>query len=308
MRVISKVTELHQWRAKTRSQNKTVGFVPTMGALHQGHFSLVEAAKSKCDVVAVSIFVNPSQFAPHEDYDNYPRDLESDLKKLEPYYQNVQDDDDFIVFAPSVEEMYPRGITLDIERQIGGFVEIRGLSLQLEGVTRPHFFRGVATVVTKLFCAVQPDLAFFGQKDIQQCFVVRALVEDLIMFPMKVVIVPTQRDPKTGLALSSRNVYLTDDERDNLAPMFYKGLKDAVAAYENKNERSAEKLLALVRNRAEKEGGLNIEYISLIEPDTLEPVVGNVGEKGAILCGAWRIGAARLIDNVLLGIPLMPKD
>ncbi|KAJ1673953.1 pantoate-beta-alanine ligase [Spiromyces aspiralis] len=271
------------------------------------------AASEQTEVVIVSIFVNPAQFAPHEDYNRYPRNIGQDvaaLKALPP-----RDDGRprvNAVFAPeSVGEMYPRGISLHVPEQVGTFVEVLGLSSQLEGIARPHFFRGVATVVTKLFSAIQPEMAFFGQKDIQQCCIIRALVEDLLM-PIKVVIVPTQRDSRTGLALSSRNAYLSEDERAKWAPIFYQGLSGAVQAYESEGERRAAVLLALVRDTIKNTEGserLDIEYISLVDPATLKEITDSIEDAtGAVLCGAWKMGSTRLIDNVLLGVPFVPED
>ncbi|KAJ2909069.1 pantoate-beta-alanine ligase, partial [Coemansia aciculifera] len=218
--VLHTVQQVREWREGQRALGNAVAFVPTMGALHAGHLQLITSAAATCDAVIVSIFVNPAQFAPHEDLDTYPRTLPEDLAKL-----STLNHPSLAVFAPSVSEMYPRGITTDRSLQRGTFVEVLGLSEMLEGGTRPHFFRGMATVVAKLFLIVGPDVALFGQKDIQQCCVLRAMVRDM-HFPLKLQVVPTVRDPEDGLALSSRNVYLTAEQRQR-APAFYRGLKRA---------------------------------------------------------------------------------
>ncbi|KAI9470319.1 pantoate-beta-alanine ligase [Coemansia sp. RSA 989] len=275
--VLHTVHQVRQWREQQRVEGKTVGFVATMGALHEGHLSLVQAAAAQCSSVIVSIFVNPTQFAPHEDLDKYPRTLSDDIRKLPG---------GTVVFAPSVAEMYPR-------KQ--AFVEVLGLSEMLEGVTRPHFFRGVATVVSRLFNIVEPNYAFFGQKDIQQCCVLRALVEDM-HFNLKMVVVPTERY-EDGLALSSRNVYLTAEQRAR-APAFYRGLCRAQQLFESGVvDRKA--LTDAVKDEAAK-GDLDLEYVCLSNPNDLKEV-DVVDSQGAILSGAWRMGTTRLIDNILIG-------
>ncbi|KAJ1728137.1 pantoate-beta-alanine ligase [Coemansia biformis] len=283
-----------RWRDPMKLRiGKAVGFVPTMGALHAGHLNLVAAAAEQTESVVVSIFVNPAQFAPHEDLDQYPRTLGDDVRKLSELGRPMA------VFAPPVSEMYPRGISTNIAEQRGTFVEVRGMSEMLEGGTRPHFFRGVATVVAKLFHITMPDIAFFGQKDIQQCCVLRAMVQDL-HFPLKIKVVPTVRDPHTGLALSSRNVYLTNEQRAR-APAFYRGLCRARDLFAS-GAVARDEPLAAVRDEAAKEQ-LDIEYVCLSSPDDLGEVQ-EVGSSGAILSGAWRMGATRLIDNILLGFEL----
>ncbi|KAJ2079898.1 pantoate-beta-alanine ligase [Coemansia sp. RSA 988] len=292
--VLHTVAEVRAWRQTQREQNKSVGYVATMGALHAGHLSLVDTAAKVCDSVIVSIFVNPAQFAPNEDLDRYPRTLSEDINKLAT--ATLPTGTTRTVFAPSVAEMYPRGITTDRARQCGTFVEVLGLSEVLEGGTRPHFFRGVATVVTKLFHIIMPDHAFFGQKDAQQCCVLRAMVQDL-HFPLVFHVVPTDRDPKDGFALSSRNVYLTPEQRLR-APSFYRGLCRARDLF-NTGVVSRETLIAAVEEEADV-GALDIEYISLNSPEDLSELK-TVGSSGAILSGAWRMGSTRLIDNILIG-------
>ncbi|KAJ2775841.1 pantoate-beta-alanine ligase [Coemansia javaensis] len=293
--VLRTVAEVRAWREEQRARGRAVGYVPTMGALHAGHLELVKAAEAAgSGAVMVSIFVNPAQFAPHEDLDRYPRTLDSDVGKLAAL--GLGQATAVAVFAPAVAEMYPRGISTTVAEQRGTFVEVRGLSEMLEGGTRPHFFRGVATVVAKLLHIVMPDAAFFGQKDVQQCCVLRAMVQDL-HFPVALRVVPTVRDPVDGLALSSRNVYLTPEQRAR-APAFYRGLcraRDLFAA----GTTARDELIAAVRAEAATEQ-LDVEYVCLSSPDDLAEVQA-VGSGGAILSGAWRMGTTRLIDNILLG-------
>ncbi|KAJ2664784.1 pantoate-beta-alanine ligase [Coemansia sp. RSA 1199] len=283
---------MRAWRDEQRSSGAQVGLVATMGALHSGHLHLVQTAAASCSSIVISIFVNPAQFAPHEDLNEYPRTLPSDIAQLQGLALNTT----LVVFAPRVSDMYPRGISTDRSQQRGAFVEMLGLSEMLEGSTRPHFFRGVATVVTKLFHVVEPRMAYFGQKDVQQCCVVKAMVDDLL-FPLRVVVVPTVRDKESGLALSSRNVYLSKEEKER-APAFYRGLCRAKELFAS-GVVEGDKLLGVVREEAEK-SGLDIEYVCLSSPDDLQNV-DVVDERGAILSGAWRMGSTRLIDNILLG-------
>ncbi len=252
-------------------------------------------ARAKCDKVVVSIFVNPAQFAPTEDLATYPRTLESDLKKLEEL-GGVD-----AVLVPTVQDMYPNGIVLDVEKQQGAFVSVLGFSHQMEGAIRPHFFRGVATVVTKLFNIVQPDYAFFGQKDVQQCVVLKRMATDLL-FPLKIVVGPTMREPD-GLAMSSRNTYLSPEQR-NVATALRNGLIAAEAKY-NSGDRSRKGVIEAAEHfirqqEAVTKGIVQYEYLSLADPDTLVECE-TIDERGAILSGAIRVGKTRLIDNLLLG-------
>src|ERR1041384_7891724 len=227
-----------------REQDRTVGLVPTMGALHEGHLSLVREARRMCDVVVVSVFVNPAQFGPGEDFDRYPRNLTKDTALLTDY--NVD-----YIFAPPVEEVYPKGFAT--------YVSVEGLSETMEGTARPGHFRGVATVLTVLFNSVRPDFAFFGQKDAQQTLVVKRLVRDLA-FDIEVVVLPTIRE-QTGLALSSRNAYLSD-EQHRAAAVLYRGLSQAREVY-LEGERSAKRLAETVRARVEAEPLARLEYIGV---------------------------------------------
>jgi len=257
-----------------------LGFVPTMGALHDGHMSLVSLAADRCDAVAASIFVNPTQFAPHEDLALYPRPIEADLARLEA--ANVA-----LAFLPSPQEIYPAGFDTRIE--VGTIAD------RLEGAVRPGHFSGVATVVAKLFNIVTPDVAFFGQKDVQQTRVMRQLVRDLDI-PVEIVIGPTVREPD-GLALSSRNIYLSEAERGE-ASALARGLKAAEEAFAG-GVRDATALRRLAEAPIRQTMGI-IDYISVADPDTLEEV-DLIGPNGAVLSLAVRFGPTRLLDNVILG-------
>ncbi|HTV08672.1 MAG TPA: pantoate--beta-alanine ligase [Candidatus Aquilonibacter sp.] len=256
-----------------------IALVPTMGALHEGHLSLVRAARKKCKTIVTSIFVNPTQFGPNEDFTRYPRDVEADVRKLE---QERVD----LVFAPSVDEMYPNG-------GFGTFVEVPEISDRLDGRSRPNHFRGVATVVAKLFHIVSPDFAFFGQKDAAQVAVLRAMVRDL-NFPVELVVCPTVRE-SDGLAMSSRNQYLDRDER-SCANVLYHSLCKASEAF-LRGRTNAQELRQLVANTIH-ESKVHLEYIEITEPDTLLPV-DDVSGGALVAIAAW-IGQTRLIDNILL--------
>lgn len=277
MRVIETVAELRSWR---RSISGTLGLVPTMGYLHAGHLALVQRARAENAQVAVSIFVNPTQFGPGEDYDRYPRDTERDLVLLREAGVDV-------VYMPTPDEMYPPGFDTAID--------VGGITARLEGASRPHHFRGVATVVAKLFNQVQPDRAYFGQKDAQQLLVVRKMVRDLDL-PVEIVPVPTVREPD-GLALSSRNVALTPAER-TAALSLSRGLFTAQDRY-RAGERDADVLRAVVSEHLAAEPLVEPDYVSLADAETLEELT--VVDRPALLSLAARIGQTRLIDNVLLG-------
>lgn len=263
-----------------RDNDKTIGFVPTMGALHEGHLALVKEARKMCDVVVVSIFVNPSQFGPNEDFYNYPRDLTGDTSLLTDY--NVD-----YIFVPTVEEIYPLGFST--------YIDVEGITDALEGEARPGHFRGVATVVTILFNILRPDFAFFGQKDAQQTVVVKRLTQDL-GFDTEVVVLPTVRE-ESGLALSSRNSYLNAEERQ-AASIIYRSLKAARAEYKN-GERSAERLIEAVRKTLGTEPRISIDYISINDSETLEEI-DKIGETPVFLSLAVYFGKTRLIDNFIL--------
>lgn len=257
-----------------------VALVPTMGALHDGHLSLVRAARKKCKTVVTSIFVNPTQFGPSEDFARYPRDLDADVRKLE------REGVDF-VFAPLVDEVYPN-------RDSGSFVEVPGIANRLDGRSRPDHFRGVATVVAKLFHIVLPDYAFFGQKDAAQVAVLRAMVRDL-NFPLELVVCPTMREPD-GLAMSSRNQYLNTEERAH-APQIYQALCGVQLAVSG-GLSDAAALRRLVVDTIQRDPIIRLEYAEVVDSNTLLPVADVSG--GALVAVAAWIGHTRLIDNLML--------
>ena len=273
------VTTLPELRMARRSLPGPVGFVPTMGYLHAGHISLVQAAKAECASVAASIFVNPAQFGPNEDLARYPRDLPHDLALLEAAGVDL-------VWTPTVEVMYPSGFQT--------WVEVEGLTSPLEGAVRPGHFRGVTTVVTKLFNAVCPDKAYFGQKDAQQAAVIRRMAKDLD-FPIEIVVCPILREPD-GLAMSSRNVYLSSAERQ-AATVLFRSLTAAKAAYAS-GERDAEKMRTLVRETVASEPLARLQYVSCADYDTLEELESVRGK--ALISMAVFMGKTRLIDNFVL--------
>jgi pantoate--beta-alanine ligase len=262
MLVLKTIAETRTACAEIRAAGKTLGLVPTMGALHEGHLSLVHAAQAGCDAVAVSIFVNPTQFGPKEDFASYPRTLEQDCQTLEAAGVDL-------VFTPSVEEMYPSGTST--------FVEVAGLSERLDGASRPGHFRGVATVVAKLFNIFTPDRAFFGQKDAAQVAVLRKMVRDL-RFGVQLAVCPTVREPD-GLALSSRVL---------------RGIEQQVRS----GEQASAKLLAEALCILHEEPGVLVDYCRIVDPDTLEDVPDVHG--GALVAVAARVGNTRLIDNLLV--------
>ena len=268
-------------RKLRREENRTIGLVPTMGALHEGHLSLIHEARALCDVVVVSVFVNPTQFGPAEDFKSYPRDLTRDAALLAEY--NVD-----YVFAPAVDEIYPPGFST--------YVTVEGLSDELEGAARPGHFRGVATIVTILLNAVRPNFAFFGQKDAQQTIIIKQLVRDLA-FDTEIVVLPIVRE-ESGLAMSSRNAYLDDKQRP-AANVLNRALASAREAYEA-GEYNATRLIELVRSMIEKEPLARIDYVSINDNETLE-VLDKVDDRPALLSAAVFIGKTRLIDNVVLG-------
>ncbi len=273
-------TTLDELRTARRLLEGTVGFVPTMGYLHEGHLSLVRRARAECDRVVASIFVNPTQFGPHEDLARYPRDLQRDLSLLES--EEVD-----LVWTPTEEEMYPPGYAT--------WIEVEGLTRRLEGAARPGHFRGVATIVTKLFNAVQPHKAYFGQKDAQQALVIRCMTRDL-NFPIEIVVCPTVREPD-GLAMSSRNVYLNPQERQ-AATVLFRALQAAQAAYQQ-GERNAEVLRTLMAEVIASEPLAQMQYVSVADYDTLEELQTISGK--ALLSMAVFIGNTRLIDNIVVG-------
>ena len=275
MRRLSTVAEL---RAALRESPRPLGLVPTMGALHAGHVSLIRAARSECAAVAVSIFVNPRQFGPDEDLERYPRSQDADLALLE------REGADY-AFTPSTEEMYPPGFAAS--------VHIEGPALPLEGAARPSHFNGVATVVAKLLLQAQPDRAYFGQKDGQQVAVIRRLVRDLDI-PAEIAALPTAREAD-GLAVSSRNAYLTAEER-SAAPVVHRALAAARDKFRAGQQNAAE-LEAACRGIIEASPLASAEYVAAVDPETMAPWSGR---GPCMLAAAARIGNVRLLDNVLL--------
>ncbi|MDA7977630.1 MAG: pantoate--beta-alanine ligase [Pirellulales bacterium] len=280
MRIIEAEDELRTAVSAARAAEKRIGFVPTMGALHQGHLSLVSAAKRECDLVAVSIFINPTQFGPNEDYDKYPRTLNEDTKLL-------AGEDVDLVFTPARETIYPEGCST--------WVEVEGLLTRtLEAAQRPEHFRGVTTVVAKLFQLVAPDVAYFGRKDFQQSVVIRRMTHDLC-YPIDIQVCETIRDPD-GLALSSRNQYLNEKQRQQ-ALSLSKGLFAARAMFEH-GERHGDALHVAVQAVFDEYADVSVDYIAIVDPETLEPLE-TVVDRCAVLIAA-RVGQTRLIDNLML--------
>jgi pantoate--beta-alanine ligase len=263
-----------------REQDRTIGLVPTMGALHEGHLSLVREARRMCDIVVVSVFVNPTQFGPGEDFEKYPKDLTKDTALLTDY--NVD-----YIFAPTADEIYPKGFST--------YVNVEGLSEQLEGGSRPGHFRGVATIVTILLNTVRPDFAFFGQKDAQQALIIRRLVKDLA-FDTEIVILPTVRED-SGLAISSRNLYLNPEEQA-AAAVIHQALMRAKMAYKE-GERSAGRLEILVRSTIELEQRARVDYVNVVDAETLEHL-DKLDDRPILIAVAAYIGKTRLIDNTIL--------
>ena len=274
------VSTLEELRSARPLLDGKLGLVPTMGYLHEGHISLVRRAKAECDHVAVSIFVNPTQFGPNEDLSKYPRDLDRDLHLLEEAGTHL-------VWTPTPEIMYPSGFQT--------WVEVEEMTRPLEGAQRPGHFRGVTTVVTKLFNAVQPAKAYFGQKDAQQAAVIRRMMSDL-NFPIEIVVCPIVREAD-GLAMSSRNVYL-DTKQRKAATVLYRSLSAAKAAYEQ-GERDAEKLRQIMKATIASEPLAQMQYVSCADYDTLQELEKVMGK--SLLSVAVFFGRTRLIDNSVLG-------
>ena len=279
MKICARIADARIACRDLRRSGERLGLVPTMGALHAGHLSLVRAARTECETVAVSIFVNPTQFGPAEDFAKYPRPFEADCAALEKAGVDV-------VFAPAAEEMYRKGETT--------WVTVEGLSEKLDGGSRPGHFRGVATVVAKLFHVIEPDMAFFGQKDAAQLAVIRRMVRDL-NFPVEIVGCPIVREAD-GLALSSRNVYLSADQRGR-ALVLSRALREVEKAFQS-GERDANTLAQCGRVAIAGEPNVRLDYFEIVDPDTLDPVVRIAGR--ALVAVAAFVGATRLIDNVVL--------
>ena len=279
METIHTVEWMKQVARQARAEERPAGFVPTMGALHEGHLSLVRAAMAECRPVIASIFVNPTQFGPNEDLQKYPRTLEADRKRLEEAGVDY-------LFAPEAGEMYPQGFRT--------WVNVEGLSDRLEGRVRPGHFRGVTTVVLKLLSIVQPQKAFFGRKDAQQARLIQQMARDLHL-DSEIIVCPIVREPD-GLAMSSRNAYLNPDER-RAATVLYRALDGARRSIE-RGERDALRLVAAMREVMRAEPLAQPDYVELVDAETLEPVTRLRGTCLALL--AARIGTVRLIDNLLI--------
>jgi pantoate--beta-alanine ligase len=279
--ILRTVAELRLWsRASRSAPGNTIGLVPTMGALHAGHASLMRTARASCSHVAVSLFVNPTQFGPNEDFQKYPRSFEADCALAESEGADV-------IFAPTVEELYPNG-------PASTFVDVPEVADRLDGASRPGHFRGVAAVVAKLFVACEPDRAFFGQKDAAQVAVIRRMVADLRL-AVDIVVCPIIRD-KDGLALSSRNAYLTEEQRAHALT-----LSRAVRQVESlvaQGERRAEALLAAAHQVFATEPDARIDYIALVDWSTLLPV--EIAAPGTLFAVAAFLGTTRLIDNTIV--------
>jgi pantoate--beta-alanine ligase len=279
MQPITSAAEMTAFSKEAHRAGKRIGFVPTMGALHPGHLSLVQAARTRSDIVVVSIFVNPTQFGPTEDFAKYPRSLDADSTML------VAEGCDYL-FYPAVEEMYPRDAAT--------WVTVEGLSEKLDGYSRPGHFRGVTTVVSKLFNIVQPDFAFFGQKDAAQVAIVIKMVRDL-NFPVQIVVCPIVRE-SDGLAMSSRNAYLNADQRKQ-ATVLSRSLMRIQTMFDQ-GERNSVKLIAAARQVMAEEPSVKLDYFEIVSPTTLDPVPDI--SRGALVAVAAYVGTTRLIDNLLL--------
>jgi pantoate--beta-alanine ligase len=278
MEIITNIKQMQNISEQLRKEGKRIGFVPTMGALHDGHLSLMRQARLDNDVVVISIFVNPIQFVQGEDYDTYPRNFSKD----EELAKKVGVD---IIFYPEVNEMYPEKLLT--------FVDVEKLTEGLCGRFRPGHFKGVTTVVAKLFNIVKPHIAYFGQKDYQQAIVIKRMIEDL-NFDLEIVIMPIIRD-KDGLALSSRNAYLNDKER-KAATILYKSLQQAKKLLDS-GEKQPDKIITSMNNLINTEKLAKTQYIEIVDSKTLKPV--KIIEKEVLIAIAVKIGKARLIDNVL---------
>jgi pantoate--beta-alanine ligase len=280
MKIYDTIKAMRAASREQRSAGKRLGLVPTMGALHDGHLSLIRAAKAQCDQVAVSLFVNPLQFGLREDLTKYPRDLARDRELLE-------NEDVNFLFAPGVEEMYPAGAVT--------YVTVEGLSDKLCGRSRPGHFRGVTTVVSKLFNIVEPDLAFFGQKDAAQVAIVQRMVRDLNI-PVQIVTCPIKREAD-GLAMSSRNAYLDPQQRKS-APVLYRSLVEVQKTFD-RGEHKTDRLIAAGKRAFTENPAMRLDYLEIVDPETLDPV--DVVSGRALVAIAAFLGNTRLIDNVVLG-------
>lgn len=280
MEIINRRQRMASLARKLRRENKTLGFVPTMGALHEGHLALISQARQMSDVVIVSIFVNPMQFNEQSDFDKYPRDLTADAALLTNYHVDY-------IFAPDTQEIYGENFST--------YVYVENLTETLEGASRPGHFRGVATVITILFNTIHPDFAFFGQKDAQQAAIIKRLTKDL-GFDTEIIVAPIVRE-ESGLAMSSRNARLSDVERQK-ASIIYRALQEAKILEKN-GERNAVTIAEKVRQTIQSEPLAQIDYVAIVDNETLTPVE-KIGENAVLVAVAVWFGKVRLIDNVIL--------
>lgn len=279
MKIFTSPKEMQTFVKQAKADGKSVGLVPTMGAFHEGHLSLMRRARTENDIVITSIFVNPTQFGPKEDYDAYPRDLENDSKMAEEIGVDI-------IFAPTVRDMYPQGYAT--------FVNVERITEKMCGTSRPGHFRGVATVVAKLFNIIPAHKAYFGQKDAQQCVVIRQMAKDL-NFDIEIVVLPTVRE-SDGLAMSSRNKYLNDEERKS-ALVLFKSLsiaKELIKSGEINSEKIKQKMLDIIN----EEPLARVDYISIVDAETLEDL--DIIKENTLIALAVFIGKTRLIDNIII--------
>jgi pantoate--beta-alanine ligase len=279
MRIISNIQQMQAWSARMRRKGKTIGFVPTMGCLHEGHLSLMRRSRKESDYTLISIFVNPAQFGPQEDFRRYPRNLSRDKQLSRACGVDV-------IFHPRARDMYPKGHK--------SFVEVTDLSSVLCGASRPGHFRGVATAVLKLFNIVRPDKAYFGQKDAQQAIIVGRMVKDLNL-PVKIKVLPIVRE-KSGLAMSSRNTYLNERQKKDAA-VLYKALQTAVGMIQS-GHKHPRKVIAQMRKMIKSRAAARIDYIRIVDADRLKQVNRIKGR--LLIAVAVFFGKTRLIDNVII--------
>jgi pantoate--beta-alanine ligase len=280
MRLVTSLADMRALARDLRAQSRRVALVPTMGALHAGHLSLMQTACDEGNRLVVSVFVNPTQFGPGEDFNRYPRDLDRDFERLERIAPDV-------VFAPSAEEVYAPGFST--------YVEPGPVAARWEGASRPGHFRGVCTVVLKLFNVINPDVAYFGQKDFQQAVIIRQMIADLNL-PVRLVVCPTVREPD-GLAISSRNAYLAGEDRQ-AAPVLHRSLRSAQKMFQDGETRATE-LLAVLCGMIRSERRASLDYAAIVDSTSLQPV--QQVAPGTVALVAARVGAVRLIDNVVFG-------
>ncbi|HEY6328491.1 MAG TPA: pantoate--beta-alanine ligase [Blastocatellia bacterium] len=281
MEIINRIPRMVSVARELRNEHRRVGLIPTMGALHEGHLMLMTRAREMCDTLVISIFVNPTQFGPGEDFERYPRDLPHDAELA--FSRGVD-----LIFAPTPEEMFPEGFTT--------YVNVEGLGSRLEGASRPGHFKGVTTVVAKLLNIVRPDFVFFGRKDAQQVVLIKRMVRDLAM-DVEVVVNPTMRD-EDGLALSSRNAYLSPEER-RAAPVLRRALERCRAMY-NAGDRDADRMISAMRSTIVQESLARIDYLSITDTEKLDRFEIIPPNQPVLVSLAVFIGSTRLIDNIVL--------